>query len=138
VKARAGKRTQISPMVRSATTREKWYSATVLFESAVSGSPSLRPLCEERVVLVQAANEARARAVVMRYAKEEQHSYPNVYGQAVAWRFIEIEKVEEAEKPDSGPWEVASRFVRRRRKSLRDNKSSGGGRTRSARRPRDK
>jgi hypothetical protein len=53
----------------------------------------------------------------------EAHSYKNMYGQTVNWHFVRIEKIEELEAPvRAQPWEVASRFVRRNLRGLRQRR----------------
>lgn len=96
----------------------KWYAITILFESEIAGIQSIRPLCEERVVLFQAGNAAAARAAARRYANKAEHSYHNDKGETVQWRFAKIDRLDEIETPMSTGWEVASRFVRRHRTKL--------------------
>lgn len=92
----------------------RWYAVTLLFSSRIGGVESLRPLCEERVVLLESSNMARVRLLVSKYARGAQHAYQNAGGDLVEWRFKRIEKIDEIEgPPHNAPWEVASRFVRR-------------------------
>ena len=96
-----------------------WYAATLVFSSDVGDVPSLRPLCEERVVLFRAANEPLAAAAAGAYGSREAHSYRNTSGELVRWRFAGIDKIEcLAGSPDQDGWEVASRFIRRSRQTL--------------------
>lgn len=97
----------------------QWFAVTLLFMSRIKGALTLRPLCEERVVLIRSLSEPDARAKATRYAKMEAHSYQNVYGKTVSWHFVRIEKIERVDGPiDEKPWEVASRFVRRNLRRL--------------------
>lgn len=97
-----------------------WYAATLVFISDVGDVASIRPLCEERIVLFLSKNAARASAAAEAYGDNEVHSYRNTYGQLVRWRFAGIEKVERLQElPDSDGWEVASRFVRRSWRTLK-------------------
>ncbi|MBK9065280.1 MAG: DUF4288 domain-containing protein [Gemmatimonadetes bacterium] len=93
------------------TARLKWYSATLTFASRVGGIRSLRPLCEERVVLIRAPTESRARVLAAQYGHAEAHSYANARGEQVEWLFAKIDRPEQLEPlPAQGCWEVASRF----------------------------
>jgi hypothetical protein len=94
----------------------KWYATTLLFESKVGGIESIRPLCEERIVLFRGASDAAVVAMAQRYGKQEEHSYRNNKGDNVQWRFARVDRVEEVEDPaPRAGWEVGSRFVRRHR-----------------------
>ena len=93
-----------------------WYAVTILFESRVSGAVALRPLCEERVILLRSTSEANARLRAIQYGKVEEHQYLNHAGDRVRWSFRSVEKVEDIEPRPEGPWVVASRFVRRQLK----------------------
>jgi hypothetical protein len=104
--------------------KKDWYAVTVLFCSYHGDVPSLRPLCEERVVLFRGGSEKVVRRAAIAYGKAEMHSYQNLYGELVEWKFIGIERVEILEPPrDANGWEVASRFVRRSARTLRDRSS---------------
>src|SRR5690606_32190702 len=103
------------------TAKLKWYSARLTFVSRIAGINSLRPLCEERVVLIRAPTESRARILATRYGHNEAHSYANARGEKVEWLFAKTEHLTELEPPPAhGGWEVASRFVRRRKRDLRE------------------
>lgn len=93
-----------------------WYSVTLLFESSVSGTLAVRPLCEERIILLLSTSEADSRRCATQYGKSEEHQYLNQAGDRVRWLFRSVEKVEEVELPADGLWIVASRFVRRQSK----------------------
>jgi len=97
-----------------------WYAVTLLFVSRVRGVPSLRPMCEERVVALQSDTREGVTRRVREYAKEEEHSYQNTYGEKVTWGYAGILRIEPIEEPTAGQvWEVASRYVRRGRSALR-------------------
>ena len=111
-----------------------WYAATLLFWSEVGDVPSLRPLCEERVVLLRAVTKAVAEANALRHGMEEAHSYKNARGDDVSWSFAGIEKLEELSgPPSSGVWEVSSRYVRRARARLPKRAKTSRPRTRAKR-----
>lgn len=96
-----------------------WYAATLVFSSHVGDLPSLRPLCEERVVLFRAANESLAAAAAAAYGSTQEHSYRNTYGELLRWRFAGVDKIECLPAPDEqNGWEVASRLIRRSRRTL--------------------
>jgi hypothetical protein len=100
----------------------QWYSVTLTFASRIGGVASLRPLCEERVVLFRARSEARARLLAVKYAGEAEHSYLNSRNERVEWRFAGIEQLTLLDAPPTERgWEVGSRFVRRRWSTLRKN-----------------
>jgi hypothetical protein len=102
------------------STRGHWYAATLIFECRVGGVRSLRPLCEERVVLFRGSNESQVLRLAKMYGRSAEHSYPNRRREVVEWRFARIETLERLELPPvQGGWEVAYRFVRRKAKDLR-------------------
>lgn len=97
----------------------RWYSVSLTFVSRVGAVESLRPLCEERIVLFQASSEAEARALALKYGREAEHSYANPRGEVVEWRLAGVEAARELEPPlGNRGWEVGSRFVRRQRRRL--------------------
>ena len=97
----------------------RWFAVRLLLRSHIGGTPSLRPLCEERVVLFRGPDEATVRTMATAYARGEEHSYANVYGEHVEWRFVAIEQVDALDDADPGKgWEVASRFCRRSLRTL--------------------
>jgi hypothetical protein len=107
-------------MARNASPDTRWYAATLLFVSKIAEVESLRPLCEERVVLVRGTREKQVRAVLARYGREQDHAYKNDRGETVEWRYVDLAKLEPIEDPTrEGVQEVASRFVRKRLSNLR-------------------
>ncbi len=98
----------------------RWYALTLLFASRIGDSPSLRPLCEERVVLFRAKNELAARKAAASHAEAEGHSYKNSEKRDVKWYFVGVVKLEVLDEParDEG-WEVGSRFIRRSLRTIR-------------------
>ena len=97
----------------SDTKEPTWHAVTLLFESRVSGIAAVRPLCEERVILLLSTSEEDSRRRATQYGKREEHEYLNQTGDRVRWLFRGIEKVEDVEAPADEPWVVASRFIRR-------------------------
>ena len=103
-----------------------YFAVTLLFRSHVGDSESLRPLCEERVILLCATTAAQAQAQAGKYGRSEEHSYRSVAGDLVRWTFVRVVGVEEVgSAPVAGAWEVASRYVRRRLATLRDRTQTG-------------
>jgi hypothetical protein len=101
----------------------RWYSVVLLFSSSIGDVASLRPLCEERVVLFRSNTAGEIDAAARRYAEREQHSYQNANGETVNWRFHGIERIEPlAEPPANEGWEVSSRYARRSLATLRKGK----------------
>lgn len=96
-----------------------WYSATLIFRSHIAGETSLRPLCEERVVLFNVSNEHEALITAERYGRGEAHSYANADGEKVSWQLAGIENVHALSAPSPEGWEVATKFVRRSWSTLR-------------------
>jgi hypothetical protein len=78
-----------------------WFAVTILFRSILSGSSSLRPLCEEQVVLFQSKTVAETRSAAISYARDVEHTYKNVYAEDVEWRFVRIERIDDLEDPAS-------------------------------------
>lgn len=98
---------------------EKYFSVKLLFASKLP-TPSLRPLCEERIVVIRAPNETAASIAAERYGHAEQHEYTNQDGDLVAWTLIRVEAIVELGKPTlKEGWEVASRYTRRSVQTLR-------------------
>lgn len=96
-----------------------WYSATLVFRSKIAGETSIRPLCEERVVLFRAKSELHAAKAAERYGRLEVHSYVNVAGELVNWEFVGIDDFHVLDSPAVDRWEVRTRFVRRSWTTLR-------------------
>jgi len=90
-----------------------WFSATLIFRSEIGGVRSIRPLCEERVVLFETSNEQEAIKAAEAYGRREAHSYANESGEEVRWQFVGIDKIHALDSPTAEGWEVAAKFVRR-------------------------
>ena len=104
---------------RDASAGRVQFAATLVFESRVGDIVGIRPLCEERVVVVTAADIDEARTVALRHGTSEEHSYMNTYGELVRWHFVGIDMIEPLEPPLDGlVWEVAWRLVRKGRRRL--------------------
>lgn len=90
-----------------------WYSAALIFRSDIGGVTNIRPLCEERVVLFDVTDEQEAVKAAERYGGREAHSYVNVRGEDVSWKFVGIDKIHVLESATADGWEVAAKFTRR-------------------------
>jgi hypothetical protein len=97
-----------------------WYSATLVFRSKISGETSIRPLCEERVVLFKANSELQAAKAAERYGRREVHSYLNAARETVSWEFAGIDDFQVLDGPAADGCEVRARFVRRSWSTLRE------------------
>lgn len=97
----------------------RWYVTTIVFCSFIAEVASLRPLCEERIVLFYASSVDEATVAAVKHGQSEEHSYINPQGELVTWSFMRVESVEAVpQDPANGAWEITSRYVRRSRKSL--------------------
>jgi hypothetical protein len=90
-----------------------WFAVNQLFESVHDGRPAADALWEERVVLVQAADEAEARRRGEILGRAEEHEYRSATGDQVRWTFRQVERVYpiDAEVLEDGT-EVFARFLR--------------------------
>jgi hypothetical protein len=110
-------------MATKNATRSAWYAGVLLFRSEVGGVTSLRPLCEERLVLFRGGSAKQVERAARRYARREQHAYENAAGETVDWQFESLERIDLLDDPpDNDGWEVFSRFTRRSLKALRRGK----------------
>src|SRR5947208_2627929 len=64
------------------------YAANLLFEYGVDGQRQARPLCEKRIVLLQAPNALEAVRKAKRYGRGHQLSYRNADGRRFRIRFL--------------------------------------------------
>jgi hypothetical protein len=89
-----------------------WFAVNLLFESLHPDHPENEFLWEERIVLVQANNEEKARLEGERIGKAEEHEYTAASGDLVRWVFREVESVCAIETLEHGA-ELFSRFLTR-------------------------
>ncbi len=68
------------------------YASKLLFQSRHMPNERRdeRRLCEERIILFEAASSKQALAVAKRRGKAAQHSYLNCYDQMVHWEFVGV------------------------------------------------
>ena len=93
--------------------QERWYSAVPLIEVRTPDEPDVDdPLFEKSVVLIQARDEAAARAIARQHCADIKSDYPNMYSRPVEWRCNAVIGVEDvyATEIDSGT-EVYSDFL---------------------------
>ncbi len=66
-----------------------WFAARMLFESTHQPHPSPDPLFEDRIVLLQAASEEKARRKADELGQdvEREETFQSVEGNEVTWRF---------------------------------------------------
>lgn len=65
-------------------TEGSWYAETVV-HVARSDAPDHEPLYSETMVLLHAADEEKAAARALEWAKAQEHSYVNADGERITW-----------------------------------------------------
>ena len=66
------------------------YSAKLLFQYRVGGSPNTRRRCEERIITFPSLYGRAALSEAKRRGRAAQHSYTNVHGQRVHFEFVGV------------------------------------------------
>lgn len=92
-----------------------WYSASLLFRATHDPALSKPPLWEESIVLIDATDEAQARAAAVLYAEAQQHQYlvDAASKETVKWEFERIERLHEIDAATLVHGvELFSRFLR--------------------------
>ncbi len=99
-----------------------FYSVNLLLKSEQLNEPSVNPLWEERIVLVEAASDRDAVREGMRIGKEAEEEYPVTYQgdeegeerqDTLRWTFVQIERVCEIGNGEmKNGTELFSRFLR--------------------------
>ena len=64
------------------------YAANLLFEYRIKEAPSPRPLCERRIVVLNASSDRDAIRRAKKRGKQSEYSYRNADGQTVQIRFV--------------------------------------------------
>jgi hypothetical protein len=72
-----------------------WYSAKLLFESAINGKRQEQPLCEESIRVLLEENEESARTKAEHIGRSAEHEYQNDAGETVSWRFVSVLEVQD-------------------------------------------
>lgn len=70
------------------------YYAVVILNELSSLSPSHKTLYEEEIVMILAGSEDDARARVISYAKEQEDSYQNQFGETITHRLKAVKDVQ--------------------------------------------
>jgi len=73
------------------------YGVNLLFEYGVAGRRAARPLCEKRVVVLEARSPQAAVRKATRYGRRQQVSYKNADGQRFRMRFLGLVDVMDLE-----------------------------------------
>jgi hypothetical protein len=73
-----------------------WFTAKCAFLSVhFEADPPHEQIGEFRYSLVRAEDESAARGAVSGLAKKREHTYENVYGATVHWKFDRIQEIKE-------------------------------------------
>jgi hypothetical protein len=92
-----------------------WYAGSLLFKALHVRSPEPDPVCEERIILVQAQTEAEARVVAEQTGKNAEHEYEvsSPETDVLRWTFVGLQKLHPIEDSTlhSGT-ELFSRFLK--------------------------
>jgi len=93
--------------------QKKWYTAVLVFRSAIEGDKTYEPLTELQFRLLQAGSPESAYSVALAIGEEEKHSYKNSQGEIVRWQFVGLFDLAELLESDlhSGA-EIYSQTVR--------------------------
>jgi hypothetical protein len=88
-----------------------WWGASLLFQRHIVGD-HVSPLLEERIVLVEAHDEAAAREWAANWANSETLTYRNVEGEQVEFRLLRLIDVKEIlDDPPQTATEVFHRLL---------------------------
>lgn len=92
-----------------------WYTGNLLFKAVHLNHADPDPVWEERIVLLEAVDESRAKDLAEGMGKEAEHQYhvSKAQNDVVRWTFVKVQKVYpiEEERLRSGT-ELFSRFLR--------------------------
>lgn len=89
-----------------------FFGACLLLRSAHDGAVSTNDLWEESIVIVRAASEAQAEARAAAMGRQREVSYRNAANEAIAWVFVQVERVYRIDDALDDGAEVFSRFLR--------------------------
>jgi len=109
-----------------------WYTVSVLVQGIHDGAPPVEDLWEERILLLDASDDAEAGAPARTLAEFDSVEYVGISGHRVKWRFAHVGRVCPIDAPvlKSGV-EIFSRFLRK----PFDESQDDNGRSRLARDP---
>lgn len=92
-----------------------WFGIELFFEGRNQADPQEEPLWEQRVILLDAANEFAARAESERIGKESEHEYTAINGGRIKWEFRAVGGLHKIDADSiANKTEVFSRFLRPR------------------------
>jgi hypothetical protein len=77
------------------------YGVNLLFEYGVDGRRAARPLCEKRIVVLEARSPQAAVRKAKQYGRRQQLSYKNADGQRFRIRFLGLVDVMDLESADA-------------------------------------
>lgn len=89
--------------------RQYWYIATLVIASKVADSDDVQT-CEEQIRAIRAPNAETTYEKALIVGKNEEHTYPNVYGQTVTWAFVGLENLEALDDSVHDGVEIRSRL----------------------------
>jgi Domain of unknown function (DUF4288) len=69
---------------------DRWFAVRLLFESQHPEEPDVESLFEDRIVLVRAESEEKARLKAEEYGRSEDSEYKNMYEKTVVVTFTEV------------------------------------------------
>ena len=72
-----------------------WYSAKILYRSEIVSDSEADHLSEDRIILIEAANEKDAHEKALLHGKDGEHSYLNPDGEEVKWNFVKVYDVQD-------------------------------------------
>jgi hypothetical protein len=75
----------------------RWYSASIIMKSDVSGTEAL---CELSIRLVRANDRREAGSSAEAFGRKSEHEYLNDEGKLVKWRFARVEDIQEIADDD--------------------------------------
>jgi hypothetical protein len=93
--------------------KDKWYSASLLYEGINSGISEAEQLWEETIVLFLAKDEEEADEKARLLGVNSEHEYKSVSKDIVKWKFRHIQSIQEVLSDNiSDGTEVFSRFLK--------------------------
>jgi hypothetical protein len=94
-----------------------WYTGNLLLKAVHVNRPEPEPVWEERIILLEAQNEAEAKSLAERLGRDAEHEYyvSRAENDLLRWTFVKVQKLFPVEdfSPRSGT-ELFSRFLRQR------------------------
>lgn len=72
-----------------------WYSAVIIYETYVEGSPDPSPIREESIRVFRADSEPLALKKAEEVGRQNEHSYKNDQDELISWRFMKVAEVQD-------------------------------------------